>query len=85
MRREWTWSALLVLMLLVWAAMYPLTKVVVRSVHPASVAGIRYVLGSHPLVPFFFAELRRRRVAVTVKDGFAMSALGVLGVSLFSL
>jgi drug/metabolite transporter (DMT)-like permease len=70
--------------MLVWAAMYPLTKVVVRSVHPVTVAGIRYVLGSLPLLPFFAAEVRRRRPAISFKDGLVMCLLGILGITLFS-
>lgn len=84
------WTAVLILVMLVLATVYPATKHLTATgaggagLHPLTVSLFRYGLGTAAMIPLYLLE-RRRRPAVTPADLLALSLLGVVGVALFSV
>ncbi len=85
MKNDIYWYAGLSFVMIVWATVYPVTKVVVRSVDPLTISFLRYFIGIIPLLPFFIVEVRRRETSLSFKDILSMSVLGFVGVTLFAL
>lgn len=71
--------------MVVWATVYPVTKIVVRDVDPLIISLLRYVIGVVPMVPFFIVEIRKRDASPGPGDMLKMSFLGILGVTFFAL
>ncbi len=92
MKKDIYWYVGLTFVMVVWATVYPVTKMVVRKVDPLTISLLRYLIGIIPLFPFFLVELNKRRMGksetenfLSFKDVLSMSFLGLLGVTFFAL
>ncbi len=85
MKNDIYWYTGLSFVMIVWATVYPVTKIVVRSVDPLTISFLRYFIGIIPLLPFFVIEVKKRDVSLTLKDFLWMCVLGFIGVTLFAL
>jgi len=71
--------------MLIWGLMYPATKYVVQVIDPVFIAFVRYCIATLSLMPFFVVDMGRRKTRIGSRDALAMSALGLFGVTGFSV
>ncbi len=79
------WYAALMFVMIVWATVYPVTKMIVSNVDPLLISFLRYLLGIVPILPFFIREIKRNNIKIEKRDLVEMTFLGLLGVTAFAL
>jgi drug/metabolite transporter (DMT)-like permease len=83
-KKELKWTALMLLVFLIWGSFYPVAKFIVSDVHPLFLAFLRYFFALLPMVPLFLREMGRLKGGIGWKDLVQISFLGFLGVTLFA-
>ncbi|MFO7850508.1 MAG: DMT family transporter, partial [Spirochaetia bacterium] len=80
------WYFVLLLVMLGWATVYPLSKYIVDTTGPLLLSFLRYFLAVIPLIPFVVLETRREkgRSTITPRDLLGISLIGVFGIAGFS-
>ncbi|RKX82607.1 MAG: hypothetical protein DRP57_09545 [Spirochaetes bacterium] len=85
MNKSIYWYGALIFVMIVWATVYPITKMIVSNVDPLFISFLRYLIGLVPIAPFFIHEVRKNRVKFKRNELIEMSLIGLLGVTAFAL
>jgi len=85
MNKSMYWYGALLFVMIVWATVYPVTKMIVSNVDPLFISFLRYLIGIVPIAPFFIHEVKKNNVKFKSRDIIEMSLVGLLGVTAFAL
>jgi drug/metabolite transporter (DMT)-like permease len=78
------WKVLLVVTMVGLASVFPASKAIVARVSPLLLSFFRYFIALVCILPFFFRELRTRKISFTKRDIGSMSLLSVIGIAGFA-
>ncbi len=84
-KKNLLWPAIMVGVMLTWSTFYPIIKYIVSDVDPLVLSFYRYFLGFIPLTPFFVQELHKQASPPSGREIAAISLLGTIGITLFSV
>ena len=79
------WPPVMILIMIIWATFYPIIKYMVLDIDPLILSFYRYLFGFIALSPFFLSELKKQEEQPNTIDITTMSALGFIGITLFSV
>ncbi|MFP4267601.1 MAG: DMT family transporter [Spirochaetaceae bacterium] len=88
--RSGVWYLILLLVMLGWGTVYPLSKYIVDTTGPLLLSFLRYFLATIPLIPFVVMEIRRAsgrekgRLSINPRDLLGIALIGVFGIAGFS-
>lgn len=75
----------LILAMLAWGSVYPVSKYLMSDLHPLVLAFLRYFVAVLALTPFFIIEFRKKRKKIDAKSLLIFIAAGLTGTAVFAL
>ena len=76
---------LLILAMLAWGSLYPVSKYLMADISPLFLALLRYTFATASLLPFFIIEIAKNNNKFDIKSIINFSVSGIFGITLFSV
>ena len=75
----------LILAMLAWGSLYPVSKHLMADISPLFLSFLRYASATAALLPFFIIEISRNKKRFNIKSFIIFTIAGIFGVALFSI